>query len=52
MKSNAGFIVTLNVSETFLDGGIHSLILVSRRKNISPRNVLHNLTYGMISTTE
>jgi len=31
MKYNAGFIVTLNVSETFLDGRIHSLMLVSWR---------------------
>jgi len=52
MKYNAGVIVTLNVNETFLDGGIHSFLLVSWRKNISPSNVFRNLTYGVISTTE
>jgi len=52
MKYNSGFIVTLNVNETFLGGGIHPLVLTSWRKNISPSSILRNLTYGVISTTE
>jgi len=52
MKYNMGFIVTLNVNKTFLAGGIHSLALANWRKRITPSNLLRNLTYGVISTTE
>jgi len=52
VKYNACFIVTLDVNEAFLEGGVHSLVLVSCRKSISPCDVLRNLTCGVISTTE
>jgi len=32
MKYNTGFIITLDVNETFLDGGIYSLMLASWKK--------------------
>jgi len=52
MKYNTDFIVTLDVNETLLDGGIYSPMLANWRKSISPSNVLRNLTCGVISTTE
>jgi len=39
-----GFIITLNVNETFMDGGIHSFMLASWRSE----NVFHPVTFFAI----
>jgi len=49
MKYNTGFIVALNVDETFLES--HSLMLVSWQKGILPSNFLRNVIFGMRSKT-
>jgi len=48
MKYSTGFIVTLDVDETFLDGGI----AFAYAKGISPSNFLRNVSFGVIYTTE
>jgi len=50
---NTGFIVDLDVDETFLDSGITlAYAIVSWKKVISPSHVLPNPIFGVISTTE